>query len=85
MKNTYAPLYCDILALIHSPLRSGPLSKQAEAAVTKRPLSNTRRAADRSLGPMLPSTRNLLWEFHQAFNHKLASVLDNQAFLWSDT
>ncbi|XP_051936833.1 carbohydrate sulfotransferase 15-like isoform X1 [Hippocampus zosterae] len=66
-------------------LNVGPLSTQAEVALTKRPLSNTRRAADRSLGPMLPSTRNLLWEFHQAFNHKLASVLDNQAFLWSDT
>ncbi|XP_077437808.1 carbohydrate sulfotransferase 15-like isoform X2 [Vanacampus margaritifer] len=65
-------------------LNVGPLSKQAEAALTKRPLSNTRRAADRSLGPMLPSTRNFLWEFHQAFNRKLASVLHNQAFLWSN-
>uniref|UniRef100_A0A4W6DMR8 Sulfotransferase n=1 Tax=Lates calcarifer TaxID=8187 RepID=A0A4W6DMR8_LATCA len=66
-------------------LSVGPLSKQAEAALTKRPMSNTRRAADRNLGPMLPATRDLLREFHQPFNHKLASVLDNKAFLWTHT
>ncbi|XP_045926350.1 carbohydrate sulfotransferase 15-like isoform X1 [Micropterus dolomieu] len=66
-------------------LSVGPLSKQVEAALTKRPMSNTRRAADRNLGPMLPATRDLLREFHQPFNHKLASVLDNKAFLWSNT
>lgn len=61
------------------------MSEQVEAALTKRPLSNTRRAADRNLGPMLPATRDLLREFHQPLNHKLASVLDNKAFLWSST
>lgn len=64
---------------------TGPLSEQVEAALTKRPMSNTRRAADRNLGPMLPATRDLLREFHQPFNHKLASVLKNKAFLWSFT
>lgn len=34
---------------------------------------------------MLPATRDLLREFHQPFNHKLASVLDNKAFLWTHT
>lgn len=63
-------------------LSVGPVSKQVEAALTKRPMSNTRRVADRSLGPMLPATRDLLREFHQPFNHKLASVLNNKAFLW---
>lgn len=66
-------------------LSVGPLSEQVEAALTKRPMSNTRRAADRNLGPMLPATRYLLREFHQPFNHKLASVLDNKAFFWSDS
>ncbi|XP_039995913.1 carbohydrate sulfotransferase 15-like isoform X1 [Xiphias gladius] len=66
-------------------LSVGPLSKRVEAALTKRPMSNTRRAADRNLGPMLPATRDLLREFHQPFNHKLASVLFNKAFLWSIT
>ncbi|KAM4607182.1 carbohydrate sulfotransferase 15-like isoform 2-T3 [Polymixia lowei] len=65
-------------------LSVGPLSEQAEAAVTKRPMSNTRRAADRNLGPMLPTTRDLLRQFHQPFNLKLAGVLDNKAFLWTD-
>lgn len=64
---------------------AGPLSVQAEAALTKRPLLNTRRVADRNLGPMLPATRYLLREFHQPLNQKLASVLDNKAFLWDNT
>ena len=64
---------------------SGHLSEQTEAALTKRPMSNTRRAADRSLGPMLPSTRDLLREFHQPFNHKLATILDNKVFHWTET
>ncbi|XP_022619585.1 carbohydrate sulfotransferase 15-like isoform X2 [Seriola dumerili] len=66
-------------------LSVGPLPKQVEAALTKRPMSNTRRVADRNLGPMLPATGDLLRKFHQPFNHKLASVLDNKAFLWSNT
>ncbi|XP_069000625.1 carbohydrate sulfotransferase 15-like [Embiotoca jacksoni] len=66
-------------------LSVGPLSEQVEAAVSKRPMSNTRRTADRNLGPMLPATRDLLSKFHQPFNHKLAGVLNNKAYLWSDT
>lgn len=66
-------------------LSVGPVSQQREAALTKRPISNTRRTADRNLGPMLPATRDFLREFHKPFNHKLASVLDNKAFLWSNT
>lgn len=66
-------------------LTVGPLSEQVEAALTKRPMSNTRRAADRNLGPMLPATRDLLREFHQPFNHKLATVMDNKGFFWSNS
>ncbi|XP_034538581.1 carbohydrate sulfotransferase 15-like [Notolabrus celidotus] len=66
-------------------LSVGPLSEQVEGALTKRPMSNTRRAADRNLGPMLPATKVLLREFHNPFNQKLASVLENKAFLWSAT
>lgn len=64
---------------------AGPLSEQAEAALTEQPMSNTRRAADRDLGPMLPATKELLREFHQPFNQKLASVLDNENFLWESS
>uniref|UniRef100_A0A3Q2Q0I2 Sulfotransferase n=1 Tax=Fundulus heteroclitus TaxID=8078 RepID=A0A3Q2Q0I2_FUNHE len=64
-------------------LSVGPLSEQVEAALTKRPMSNTRRAKDRSLGPMLPATRNLLSQFYQPFNSKLAGILNTKAFLWS--
>ncbi|KAM6956540.1 carbohydrate sulfotransferase 15-like [Aplochiton taeniatus] len=63
----------------------GPLLPSREAMVTKRQVSNTRRAADKRLGPMLPATRGLLRDFHRPFNHKLALVLDDQAFHWEDT
>ncbi|XP_041804034.1 carbohydrate sulfotransferase 15-like [Chelmon rostratus] len=60
-----------------------PLSGELEEEVMKKHVSNSRRKADRKLGPMLPATRDLLREFHQPFNHKLASVLDDSTFLWS--
>lgn len=66
-------------------LTVGPMSKQVEAAVAKQTMSNTRRKKDRKVGPMLPATRDLLREFYQPFNSKLASVLDNEAFLWTQT
>lgn len=66
-------------------ISAGPLSEKVEATMTRQPKSNTRRAKDRRLGAMLPATRDFLKEFHQPFNHKLASLLDNKAFVWSDT
>lgn len=63
-------------------LRVGPLSEQMEAALTRRPMSNARREADRNLGPMLQATTTLLGHFHRPFNVELASVLDNRDFLW---
>lgn len=72
-----------VMSLCFSISPTGPLSKQVEAALTKRPMSNTRRAKDRILGPMLPATRNLLHQFYQPFNSKLADILNKTAFLWS--
>ncbi|XP_054456139.1 carbohydrate sulfotransferase 15-like [Anoplopoma fimbria] len=66
-------------------LRLSRLSEQEEAALYKRPKSNTRRTADRNLGHMLPATSDLLRKFHQPLNYKLASVLGNKAFHWSNT
>nr|XP_046258181.1 carbohydrate sulfotransferase 15-like [Scatophagus argus]XP_046258182.1 carbohydrate sulfotransferase 15-like [Scatophagus argus] len=66
-------------------LSLGPLSEKAQAALTDVPMSNTRRVQDRDLGPMLPATRDLLRKFHQPFNRKLAILLNNKAFLWSNT
>lgn len=64
-------------------LLTGPLSEQVEAALSNRPMSNTRRVEDKNLGPMLPATRNLLSRFYLPFNSELSSVLNNSAFLWS--
>uniref|UniRef100_A0A8D0BB69 Sulfotransferase n=1 Tax=Salvator merianae TaxID=96440 RepID=A0A8D0BB69_SALMN len=60
----------------------GALTEKQEALITKSPASNTRRPADRNLGPMLPITREILRDFYQPFNTKLAQVLSDEAFLW---
>lgn len=87
-RNIMSPCSCIIFKVLNqlvSHFLAGPLSEQEQAAVTKPTKSNSRRAADKDLGPMLPATSNLLRKFYQPFNHKLASVLDNKAFLWSKT
>ncbi|KAJ8250306.1 hypothetical protein COCON_G00222280 [Conger conger] len=63
-------------------LRLGPLTEQKEAEITRSPVSNTRRPADKSLGPMLPVTKEILRDFYTPFNEKLAKVLNNDSFLW---
>ncbi|XP_070833621.1 carbohydrate sulfotransferase 15-like [Chaetodon trifascialis] len=60
-----------------------PLSVELEEEVMKKRVANSRRMKDRKLGPMLPATRDLLREFYQPFNRKLANLLNNNAFLWS--
>nr|XP_057914454.1 carbohydrate sulfotransferase 15-like [Doryrhamphus excisus] len=72
------------LESVFSFLNASPVSPKVAAELTKNPPSNARRLGDRNLGPMLPSTRNLLREFYQPFNRKLAAVLNNTAFLWRD-
>uniref|UniRef100_A0A672GJ97 Sulfotransferase n=1 Tax=Salarias fasciatus TaxID=181472 RepID=A0A672GJ97_SALFA len=66
-------------------LNLGPFPEQVETALTQLPTCNTRRTADKNLGPMLPATKDLLREFYQPFNQKLAGVLNDNAFLWSHT
>ncbi|GAA6081214.1 carbohydrate sulfotransferase 15 isoform X1, partial [Tachysurus ichikawai] len=58
------------------------LSEQKEVEITERPASNTRRLADKNLGPMLPLTRRVLTDFYSPFNRKLATVLQDNSFLW---
>lgn len=70
---------------IISYLSTGPLSEKQEALITKSPASNTRRPEDRSLGPMLPTTKAILRDFYRPFNTKLAQVLFDDAFLWKRT
>ncbi|KAK0142120.1 Carbohydrate sulfotransferase 15 [Merluccius polli] len=63
-------------------LSLGPLTEQQEAEITQSPASNTRTESNRNLGPMLAVTRELLQDFYQPFNQKLAQVLQNNSFLW---
>ncbi|XP_037542242.1 carbohydrate sulfotransferase 15 [Nematolebias whitei] len=79
----YAANLKNTIRTVFDFLSVGPLSEQVEAALSKRPMSNTRRVQDKNLGPMLPATRNLLSRFYLPFNSELSSVLNNSAFLWS--
>ncbi|KAG5831166.1 hypothetical protein ANANG_G00300930 [Anguilla anguilla] len=63
-------------------LRLGPLTEQEAAEITQSPVSNTRRPADKNLGPMLPVTKEILQDFYSPFNEKLAKVLNNDSFMW---
>ncbi|XP_060749606.1 carbohydrate sulfotransferase 15-like isoform X2 [Tachysurus vachellii] len=63
-------------------LQLGHLSEQKVVEITERPASNTRRLADKNLGPMLPLTRRVLTDFYSPFNRKLATVLQDNSFLW---
>ncbi|XP_052372100.1 carbohydrate sulfotransferase 15-like isoform X1 [Oncorhynchus keta] len=65
-------------------LNLGLLTEQKEAEITKSPASNTRRPADKNLGPMLPVTKEILRDFYTPFNKKLAKVLRNDSFRWDN-
>lgn len=64
---------------------TGPLTKEKESEITRSPASNTRRLADKNLGPMLPITKELLRDFYMPFNEKLAKMLRNDSFLWESS
>ncbi|XP_030257293.1 carbohydrate sulfotransferase 15 [Sparus aurata] len=66
-------------------LNLGPLTKEKESEITRSPASNTRRPADKNLGPMLPITKEILRDFYTPFNEKLAKVLRNDSFLWENS
>ncbi|XP_008312809.1 carbohydrate sulfotransferase 15 isoform X2 [Cynoglossus semilaevis] len=65
-------------------LNLGPLTKELETKIMKNPASNTRKPADKNLGPMLSTTKKILQEFHTPFNMKLAKVMNNDSFLWKN-
>lgn len=61
-----------------------PPTKEIESEITESPASNTRRPADKNLGPMLPITKEILRDFYRPFNKKLAKVLHNDSFIWEN-
>ncbi|XP_062269632.1 carbohydrate sulfotransferase 15 [Platichthys flesus] len=65
-------------------LNLGPLTKEIESEITRNPASNTRKPADKNLGPMLPITKEILRDFYTPFNEELAKVLRNDSFLWDN-
>ncbi|XP_014894912.1 carbohydrate sulfotransferase 15 [Poecilia latipinna] len=74
----------DTLHKVFDFLNLGPLSKEIESQITRSPASNTRRPADKNLGPMLPITKEILQDFYKPFNEKLAKVLQKESFRWEN-
>ncbi|XP_005794719.2 carbohydrate sulfotransferase 15 [Xiphophorus maculatus] len=74
----------DTMHKVFDFLNLGPLSKEIESQITKSPASNTRRPADKNLGPMLPITKEILQDFYKPFNEKLAKVLQKESFRWEN-
>lgn len=66
------------------PCLPEPPTKEIESEITESPASNTRRPADKNLGPMLPITKEILRDFYRPFNEKLAKVLRNDSFIWEN-
>lgn len=66
------------------PCLPEPPTKEIESEITESPASNTRRPADKNLGPMLPITKEILGDFYRPFNIKLAKVLRNDSFIWDN-
>ncbi|KAG7494465.1 hypothetical protein JOB18_031148 [Solea senegalensis] len=66
-------------------LRLDPLTLEQEKKVFKKKIYNTQEDQYEKIGPMLPTTKHLLRELYRPFNNKLASLLENEAFLWNET
>ncbi|KAM8924519.1 carbohydrate sulfotransferase 15 [Pelodytes ibericus] len=70
------------MRLVYSFLDLGPISEKEEHSIAHNPASNSRRPQDCSLGPMSTQTRQLLKDFYRPYNHKLAQILADDAYLW---
>uniref|UniRef100_A0A8C5QZ07 Sulfotransferase n=1 Tax=Leptobrachium leishanense TaxID=445787 RepID=A0A8C5QZ07_9ANUR len=70
------------MRLVYDFLHLGHLSNKEETSITHNPASNSRRPDDRSLGPMLPQTRQILKDFYHPYNKGLARLLADIAYLW---
>ena len=63
----------------------GPFTKEEEARILNTAVRvNKRNPHERKLGDMLNETRQILTEFYRSYNEKLAKLLQNDRFLWSD-
>ncbi|XP_058487824.1 carbohydrate sulfotransferase 15-like isoform X2 [Solea solea] len=66
-------------------LRLDPLTPEKEKEVFQKKIYNTQEDQYEKIGPMLPTTKHLLRELYKPFNNKLASLLEDEAFLWNET
>ncbi|XP_008319035.1 carbohydrate sulfotransferase 15-like [Cynoglossus semilaevis] len=64
-------------------LDADPFSEQLEEELIQIPIPSHLQSADKLPQKILPSTRQLLYEFYHPFNDKLANLLDNKGFVWN--
>lgn len=63
---------------------SGKLSREEEDKILQSPIANARKKKDKDLGFMWEDTHRLLRDFYQPHNEKLADLLGDPRFLWTD-
>ncbi|KAL4231189.1 Carbohydrate sulfotransferase 15 [Mactra antiquata] len=80
----YSSQQVDILEQIYEFLDMRPLSSKEKERIQVTPMSNVRKDEDKQLGGMYEKTRKLLQQFYKPFNVELASLLDDNRYLWSD-
>ena len=77
-----------ILYIFKNHFRSifvGPFTKEEETRILNTAIRvNKRNPAERRLGDMWNETRKLLTEYYSSYNEKLAKLLEDDRFLWSD-
>ncbi len=61
---------------------SGELTKRDMTPILELKRSNTRSAAAKRVGKMLPETRHLLTYFYGRYNKELAKLLSDKKYLW---
>ncbi|XP_025095693.1 carbohydrate sulfotransferase 15-like [Pomacea canaliculata] len=60
------------------------LSREEEDKILQSPIANARKKKDKDLGFMWEDTHRLLRDFYQPHNEKLADLLGDPRFLWTD-
>ena len=83
-----SPTYLITCFRIKNHFRSffvGPFTKEEEIRILNTAIRiNKRNLAERNLGDMWNETRKLLTEYYSSYNERLAKLLQDNRFLWSD-
>ncbi|KAL5016159.1 hypothetical protein ScPMuIL_005748 [Solemya velum] len=79
----YAEDKVSTLRRVYKFLKLGPIDDKRETVIRETPDVNKRKPVLKALGNMLPKTRRMLNKFYSVYNQQLATLLDDNRFLWN--